>query len=149
MVIVMRVVLQVVDNAKVEIDNKVVGSINKGYLLLVGVFESDEDSNAVKLAEKVSKLRVFHDSEGKTNLSLKDVEGSILSVSQFTLCADTNKGNRPSFVNSANREKAIRLYELFNDKLRELGYIVETGVFGADMKVSLVNNGPFTLVVDN
>ena len=143
-----RVVLQVVDEAKVEIDNKVVGSINKGYLLLVGVFESDDESKAIKLAEKISKLRVFHDSEGKTNLSLKDVNGDILSVSQFTLCADTNKGNRPSFVNSANREKAIKLYELFNKKLIELGYKVETGVFGADMKVNLTNNGPFTLVVD-
>ena len=148
MVIKVRVVLQVVDNAKVEIDSKTVGNIDKGYLLLVGVFESDEETNAIKLAEKISKLRVFQDSEGKTNLSLKDVNGSILSVSQFTLCADTNKGNRPSFVNSANREKAIRLYELFNETLRGLGFNVETGVFGADMKVSLINNGPFTLVVD-
>lgn len=145
----MRVVLQVVDEAKVEIDNKVVGSIGKGYLLLVGVFESDEENNAIKLAEKICKLRVFPDSEGKTNLSLKDVNGDILSVSQFTLCADTNKGNRPSFVNSANREKAIRLYELFNRTLVEMGVKVETGVFGADMKVSLLNHGPFTLVVDN
>lgn len=148
MVIKVRVVLQVVDNAKVEIDSKTVGSIDKGYLLLVGVFESDEETNAIKLAEKISKLRVFQDSEGKTNLSLKDVNGSILSVSQFTLCADTNKGNRPSFVNSANREKAVRLYELFNETLRGLGFNVETGIFGADMKVSLINNGPFTLVVD-
>lgn len=148
MVIKVRVVLQVVDNAKVEIDSKTVGSIDKGYLLLVGVFECDEETNAIKLAEKISKLRVFQDSEGKTNLSLKDVNGSILSVSQFTLCADTNKGNRPSFVNSANREKAVRLYELFNETLRGFGFNVETGVFGADMKVSLINNGPFTLVVD-
>ena len=145
----MRVVLQVVDEAKVEIDSKVVGSIGKGYLLLVGVFESDEENNAIKLAEKICKLRVFPDCEGKTNLSLKDVNGDILSVSQFTLCADTNKGNRPSFVNSANREKAIRLYELFNKSLIEMGVKVETGVFGADMKVNLINHGPFTLVVDN
>ena len=145
----MRVVLQVVDEAKVEIDNKVVGSIGKGYLLLVGVFESDQEVNAIKLAEKICKLRVFPDCEGKTNLSLKDVNGDILSVSQFTLCADTNKGNRPSFVNSANREKAIRLYELFNKSLIEMGVKVETGVFGADMKVNLINHGPFTLVVDN
>ena len=144
----MRVILQVVDNAKVEIDNKVVGSINKGYLLLVGVYESDEEINAIKLAEKIAKLRVFKDNDGKTNLSLDDVGGEILSVSQFTLCADTNKGNRPSFVNSANREKAIKLYEIFNEKLKNLNFKVETGVFGADMKVSLVNNGPFTLVVD-
>ena len=144
----MRVILQVVDNAKVKIDNKVVGSINKGYLLLVGVYESDEEINAIKLAEKIAKLRVFKDNDGKTNLSLDDVGGEILSVSQFTLCADTNKGNRPSFVNSANREKAIKLYEIFNEKLKNLNFKVETGVFGADMKVSLVNNGPFTLVVD-
>lgn len=145
----MRVVLQVVDEAKVEIDSKVVGSIGKGYLLLVGIFESDEENNAIKLAEKICKLRVFPDCEGKTNLSLKDINGDILSVSQFTLCADTNKGNRPSFVNSANREKAIRLYELFNKSLIEMGVKVETGVFGADMKVNLINHGPFTLVVDN
>ena len=145
----MRVVLQVVDEAKVEIDNKIVGNIDKGYLLLVGVFESDEESNAIKLAEKICKLRVFPDNEGKTNLSLKDVKGDILSVSQFTLCADTNKGNRPSFVNSANREKAITLYNLFNQKLSENGINLQTGIFGADMKVSLVNHGPFTLVVDN
>ena len=145
----MRAVLQVVDEAKVEIDNKVVGSIGKGYLLLVGVFESDQEVNAIKLAEKICKLRVFPDCEGKTNLSLKDVSGDVLSVSQFTLCADTNKGTRPSFVNSANREKAIKLYELFNKKLVEMGTKVETGVFGADMKVSLINHGPFTLVVDN
>lgn len=145
----MRVVLQVVDGAKVEIDNKVVGSINKGYLLLVGVFESDGESNAIKMAEKICKLRVFPDDEGKTNLSLKDVNGDVLSVSQFTLCADTNKGNRPSFVNSASREKAIRLYEIFNKTLIEMGVNVQTGVFGAEMVVSLVNHGPFTLVVDN
>lgn len=145
----MRVVLQVVDEAKVEINNKVVGSINKGYLLLVGVFESDEESKAIKLAEKICKLRVFPDNEGKTNLSLKDVDGDVLSVSQFTLCADTNKGNRPSFVNSASREKAIRLYEIFNKTLIEMGVNVQTGVFGAEMIVSLVNHGPFTLVVDN
>ena len=145
----MRVVLQVVDEAKVEIDNKVVGSINKGYLLLVGVFESDEENNAIKMAEKICKLRVFPDDEGKTNLSLKDVNGDVLSVSQFTLCADTNKGNRPSFVNSASREKAIRLYEIFNKTLIEMGVNVQTGVFGAEMIVSLVNHGPFTLVVDN
>lgn len=149
MVMLVRVVLQIVDNAKVEIDNEVVGSIDKGYLLLVGVFEKDEEINAIKLAEKVAKLRVFKDEAGKTNLSLKDVNGDILSVSQFTLCADTNKGNRPSFVDSASRDKAIRLYELFNLELEKAGFKVEKGVFGADMKVSLTNNGPFTLVVDN
>ena len=149
MVIIVRVVLQVVDNAKVEVDGNITGKIEKGYLLLVGVFESDNENNVMKLAEKISKLRVFKDEDGKTNLSLKDVNGSILSVSQFTLCADTNKGNRPSFVNSASREKAIKLYELFNRELANLGFEVQTGVFGAEMKVSLINNGPFTLVLDN
>lgn len=145
----MRVVLQVVKEAKVEVDEKKVGSISKGYLLLVGVFEGDKDENAYKMADKISRLRVFQDENGKTNLSLKDVNGSILSVSQFTLCADLNSGNRPSFVKSAKREEAIRLYGLFNDRLRELGFSVQEGIFGADMKVSLVNDGPFTLVVDN
>ena len=145
----MRVVLQVVKEAKVEVDGKKVGSINKGYLLLVGVFDGDTDENAFKMADKISKLRVFQDGNGKTNLSLKDVDGSILSVSQFTLCADLNSGNRPSFVNSAKRDEAIRLYDLFNNRLRMQGFNVEEGIFGADMKVSLVNDGPFTLVVDN
>lgn len=145
----MRVVLQVVKEAKVEVDEKKVGSISKGYLLLIGVFEGDNDENVYKMADKISKLRVFQDENGKTNLSLKDVNGSILSVSQFTLCADLNSGNRPSFVKSAKREEAIRLYDLFNNRLRMLGFNVEEGIFGADMKVSLVNDGPFTLVVDN
>lgn len=144
----MKVVLQVVDNAKVEIDNEAVANIGKGYLLLIGVFQGDNDENAIKLADKISKLRVFQDDNGKTNLSLKDVNGSILSVSQFTLCADTNKGNRPSFVNSASREKAIRLYELFNNELRKRNIKVQTGVFGANMKVSLINDGPFTLILE-
>jgi len=145
----MKVVLQVVDKASVEIEGSIVSNIDKGYLLLVGVLEGDNDENAIKLAEKIAKLRVFQDSNGKTNLSLKDVNGSVLSVSQFTLCADLSGGNRPSFVKSAKREDAIRLYKLFNDKLRELGFEVKEGVFGADMKVSLVNDGPFTLIVDN
>lgn len=145
----MRVVLQVVDNANVKVNNEVVGSINKGYLLLVGVFEEDNEENAVKLAEKISKLRVFPDDNGKTNLSLKDVGGDILSISQFTLCADLKGSNRPSFSNAAKRDKAIKLYELFNAKLRENGFKVEIGMFGEDMEVSLLNKGPFTLVVDN
>lgn len=145
----MRVVLQVVDQAKVEVENKIVGSINKGYLLFVGIFEDDSSQNVIKLAEKISKLRVFPDENGKTNLSLKDVNGSILSVSQFTLCADLSGSNRPSFSKAAKKDKAIELYRLFNDKLREFGFVVNEGVFGADMIVNLANNGPFTLVVDN
>lgn len=145
----MKVVLQIVEEANVKIDNKIRGEIKKGFLLLVGVFQGDSDENAIKLAEKISKLRIFEDENGKTNLSLRDVNGSILSVSQFTLCADTSKGNRPSFVNSAKREDAIRLYNLFNEELRKYGFEVQTGEFGANMKVSLINDGPFTLVIEN
>ena len=145
----MRVVLQVVDKASVSVDNKIVSSIKRGFLLLVGVYDSDDDQKVISLANKVSKLRVFQDCEGKTNLSLKDVGGSILSVSQFTLCADLKGSNRPSFSHAASREKAVRLYELFNSELNNLGFEVKCGVFGAEMKVNLVNNGPFTLVVDN
>lgn len=145
----MKVVLQIVDEARVEVDNKIIGKIKQGYLLLVGILETDTDDDIIKMASKISKLRVFQDENNKTNLSLSDVNGDILSVSQFTLCADTKKGNRPSFTNSANREKAIRLYNLFNDELRHCGFNVYTGEFGADMKVNLVNNGPFTLILDS
>lgn len=145
----MRVVLQVVDNANVKVNNEVIGSINKGYLLLVGVFEEDNEENAIKLAEKVSKLRVFPDEFGKTNLSLRDVNGDILSISQFTLCADVKGSNRPSFSNAAKRDKAIKLYALFNNELEKHGFKVETGLFGGDMEVALLNKGPFTLIVDN
>ena len=145
----MKIVLQVVEKASVEVEKKVIGEIEKGYLILVGVFESDEEINALKLADKVSKLRVFPDENGKTNLSLKDVDGKVLSVSQFTLCADLNGCNRPSFSLAAKREKAIKLYELFNKQLRDNGFEVQTGEFGADMKVSLVNDGPFTILLEN
>ena len=145
----MKIVLQVVEKAQVEIDSKIVGKIGKGYLLLVGVFQGDSDEKAVKLADKISKLRVFPDENGKTNLSLNDVKGSILSVSQFTLCADLNGCNRPSFVNAAKREDATRLDELVNEELRNKGFEVQTGEFGADMKVSLINDGPFTLVLES
>ncbi len=149
MVMIMRVVLQVVDYSKVEIMEKVVASIGKGYLLLVGVYDDDTDEKVLKMADKISKLRVFPDENGKTNLCLKDVKGSILSVSQFTLCASVSEGNRPSFVRAGNKEEAIRLYELFNDRLVENGFEVEKGVFGVHMQVSLVNDGPFTLVIEN
>ena len=145
----MRVVLQVVDNANVKVNDEVVGSINRGYLLLVGVFEEDNEENAIKLAEKISKLRVFPDENGKTNLSLKDVDGEILSISQFTLCSDLKGNNRPSFFKAAKKEKAIELYELFNVTLKNSGFKVEKGVFGEEMDVTLLNKGPFTLVVDN
>ena len=145
----MKVVLQVVRKASVEVDNKIIGEIEKGYLLFVGVFEDDNEEKAIKLADKISKLRVFKDEFGKTNISLKDVNGSILSISQFTLCADLNGCNRPSFTKSAKRDKAIRLYELFNEQLKKNGFEVETGEFGADMIVNIVNDGPFTLTLEN
>lgn len=145
----MKVVLQVVQNACVEIDNKIEGRIEKGYLLLVGFFEGDKRENVIKMVDKIAKLRVFKDENDKTNLSLTDVNGRILSISQFTLCADTNKGNRPSFINSAKREDAINLYDTFNNELRKRGFDVQTGIFGADMKVQLINDGPFTLVLEN
>lgn len=145
----MKVVIQVVEKANVEVDKKIIGEIGKGYMILVGVFESDDTNNAIKMADKVSKLRVFPDENGKTNLSLKDVGGKILSVSQFTLCADLNGCNRPSFTLAAKREKAIKLYELFNEQLRINGFEVQTGEFGADMKVNLVNDGPFTILLEN
>ena len=145
----MKVVLQIVDEANVKVDDKVIGEVKKGYLLLVGVFQGDNDDNAIKMAEKISKLRIFPDENGKTNLSLATVNGGILSISQFTLCADLIGCNRPGFSKSAKREDAIRLYNLFNDELRKYGFEVQTGEFGADMKVSLVNDGPFTLVLEN
>ena len=145
----MRVVLQVVNEASVKIEDKAVGEIGKGFLLLVGIFNTDNEENVRKMAEKISKLRVFEDVNGKTNLSLKDVNGSILSVSQFTLCADLNGCNRPSFSNAAKRDKAIELYELFNEEIRGYNFEVQTGRFGADMKVALINDGPFTIVLEN
>lgn len=142
----MRIVLQVVNKASVEVENKIVGKINKGYLLLVGIFEDDNEENVIKMADKICKLRVFKDENDKTNLSLRDVNGEVLSVSQFTLCADTSS-NRPGFSNAAKKDKAIYLYELFNERIRKNGFNVETGMFGADMKVILTNDGPFTLVL--
>ena len=110
----MKVVLQVVNKASVKVDDKIIGEIGKGFLLFVGIFSTDNEENVIKIADKISKLRVFEDSNGKTNLSLRDVNGSILSVSQFTLCADLNGCNRPSFSKAAKRDQAIELYELFN-----------------------------------
>lgn len=144
----MRVVIQRVNKAKVEIDSKTVGQIQKGLLLLVGLREGDEESVVKKAADKIAKMRIFEDEKGKTNLSLKDVGGDILSVSQFTLLANTKKGNRPSFVEAMRPPKSKALWEDFNKELENNGFHVETGEFGADMQVSLVNDGPFTIVLD-
>ncbi|EEQ27036.1 D-aminoacyl-tRNA deacylase [Lactobacillus gasseri] len=144
----MRVVIQRVNKAQVTIDNEVVGKIKRGFLLLVGLREGDELDQVKKAASKIAKMRIFEDENGKTNLSLKDVNGEILSVSQFTLLANTKKGNRPSFVEAMRPPKSKELWEDFNQELENKGFHVETGEFGADMQVSLENDGPFTIVLD-
>lgn len=144
----MRVVIQRVNRAQVTIDNEVVGKIKRGFLLLVGLREGDELDQVKKAADKIAKMRIFEDEDGKTNLSLKDVNGEILSVSQFTLLANTKKGNRPSFVEAMRPPKSKELWEDFNQELENKGFHVETGEFGADMQVSLENDGPFTIVLD-
>lgn len=145
----MKIVLQNVLKASVEVNNQIISEINRGYLLLVSFKEGDNEEIAKKMALKVSKLRIFMDENGKTNKSIFDVNGTILSISQFTLYADTSKGNRPSFTNCMHFEKANELYKLFNNYLRELNLEVKEGMFGEDMKVSLINDGPFTLVLDS
>ena len=144
----MRVVIQRVNHAQVDIDGKTVGKIGKGLLLLVGIKEGDELATIKKAADKIAKMRIFEDENGKTNLSLKDVKSEILSVSQFTLLANTKKGNRPSFVHAMRPPKSKELWEDFNQELKNDGFKVETGKFGADMQVSLENDGPFTIVLD-
>ena len=144
----MKIILQKVKKASVSVDNKVVGSIDKGYCLLVGVHKESTDEDAKYLAKKVAQARLFEDENDKINLSLKDVGGSILSVSQFTLYADTKKGNRPSFTSAAGAEKANELYEKFNEFLREEGVTVETGIFQTMMEVNIVNDGPITIVYE-
>ena len=145
----MKFVLQRVLQAQVEVEEKIVGKIGKGYLLLVGVTESDTVDIADKMIEKVARLRIFKDENGKTNLSIDQVGGEILVISQFTLCADCRKGNRPSFVNAGNPEMAENLYEHILTRCRELFSNTQHGIFGAEMKVSLTNDGPFTLVLDS
>ena len=144
----MKIILQKVKKASVSVDNKVVGSIDKGYCLLVGVHKESTEEDAKYLAKKVAQARLFEDENDKINLSLKDVGGSILSVSQFTLYADTKKGNRPSFTSAAGAEKANELYEKFNEYLREEGVKVETGIFQTMMEVNIVNDGPVTIVYE-
>ena len=145
----MRIVLQRVLNASVEIEGKVVSSIGKGYLALLGVAAEDAEEDAKKYVAKIKKLRIFDDSEGKTNLSIDDAGGELLVVSQFTLYADCRKGNRPSFTNAAPSEHAKHIYEVFLAECEALFGKVGHGEFGADMKVSLLNDGPFTVILDN
>ena len=146
----MRVVVQRCSRAEVRIDNEVVGQIGRGFMLLVGITDGDTQAQADALAKKVAQMRVFEDHEGKMNLGLKDVNGAILSISQFTLYADCRKGNRPSFIRAARPETASPLYDYFNDVLRkQYGLTVETGRFGADMKVDFINDGPVTILLDS
>ena len=144
----MRVVIQRVNRASVKIAGNTVGQIRKGLLLLIGLKEGDEADTVKKAAAKIAKMRIFEDENGKTNLAIKDVGGQILSVSQFTLLADTKKGNRPSFIKAMRPPKSKELWEQFNKELEKLGLTVETGEFGADMQVDLENDGPFTIVLD-
>ena len=145
----MKAVIQRVSSASVTVDGNVTGSISKGFLVLLGVMEGDTEKEAALMASKIAKLRVFEDENAKMNLSVTDVDGEILSVSQFTLCADVKKGNRPSFTPSAKPDIANALYEKFNAFLLNEGVKnVEKGIFGADMKVSLLNDGPVTIIFD-
>lgn len=144
----MRAVIQRVSEASVTIDEQVVGKIGRGFMILLGIHEEDNQEDADYLIRKIPLLRVFEDAGGKMNQSLQDVGGSVLSVSQFTLYADTKKGNRPSYVKAARPETAIPLYEYFNEGLRKAGLVVETGEFGGDMDVALINDGPVTILFD-
>lgn len=144
----MRLVVQRVSNAKVEVDNRTTGEIEQGFLVLLGVTHTDTKETADFLVKKLCNLRVFEDENEKMNLSIKDVNGKLLIVSQFTLYADCKKGNRPSFVEAANPEMANELYEYFMDECRKEGIIVEKGEFGAHMEVSLLNNGPVTIILE-
>lgn len=143
----MRLVVQRVKNAKVEVDNKIVGQINQGYMVLVGVGPNDTEKEADYLAKKLINLRVFEDENGKMNLGLKDVNGELLLISQFTLYADCSGGNRPSFINAAKPDKANELYEYFCKKCTE-SVPVQKGVFGAHMEVTLQNSGPVTILLE-
>ena len=144
----MKIVLQRVSSASVNVDNEKVGSIDHGMLLLIGFSSSDTEESILPTIEKIVKLRIFSDDEGKMNKSVLDVNGSALLVSQFTLYADTKKGNRPSFIEAARPEQSIPLYEFFIAEMKKRISKVETGIFGADMKVELVNDGPVTIVFD-
>lgn len=145
----MKFVLQRVMNAQVDVDGKTIGKIGKGYVLLVGVSNEDNKDIADKMIEKVARLRIFEDENGKTNLSSEQVGGEILVISQFTLYADCRKGNRPSFTDAGAPAMAEELYEYIVMRCRELFVNTQTGEFGADMKVTLTNDGPFTIVLDS
>lgn len=145
----MRIIVQNVKEASCEVNQKIVGSISRGFCLFVGFTNGDNQNTAKKMAKKLLSLRLFDDENGKTNLSLQDIDGSILSISQFTLYASVKDGRRPSFVEALNPKDARELYDYFNLCLKNEGYKVETGVFGAMMDIHLVNDGPFTTILDS
>ena len=145
----MKAVIQRVSEASVKVDDEIVGEISNGLLLLIGVDEEDELNDANWLVQKILNLRIFGDQDGKLNLSILDISGEILCISQFTLIADYKKGNRPSFIKAAKPEKAIPLFEYFKTEISKSNLKIESGIFGADMKVSLLNDGPVTIVMDS
>lgn len=145
----MRAVVQRVSKASVTIAQQEVGKIDQGLVILLGIHEKDTQDDVDYLVKKIAQMRIFEDEQGKMNRSVEDVEGQILSVSQFTLFADTKKGNCPSFISAARPETAIPLYEAFNEGIRNRGITVATGQFGADMAVSLINDGPVTIIIDS
>ena len=144
----MRALIQRVTSASVKVDEKIVGKIGKGFLIFLGVYEEDTEEKIEKLTKKIVNLRIFNDKNDKMNLSIKEVKGEILLISQFTLCTDTRKGNRPSFVSAKNPKDANVIYEKTIESIRNEGIIVEKGIFGADMKVELLNDGPVTILLD-
>ena len=144
----MRAVLQRVARASVTVEGEVLGKIGKGFMILLGVEDADTEEITDKMADKICKLRIFEDENGKTNLSLKDVNGELLMVSQFTLYANCKKGNRPSFIEAGEPHMAEELYEYMIQEAKKSVPVVEHGIFGADMKVALINDGPFTIILD-
>lgn len=145
----MKVVIQRVSEASVQVEGKMVGTIGKGFMLLVGIDENDAKTDADWLVQKILHLRIFGDENDKLNLSIKDISGEILCISQFTLIADYKKGNRPSFIKAAKPDHAVPLFEYFKEELAKSGLKTESGIFGADMKVSLINDGPVTIIMDS
>lgn len=144
----MKAVIQRVSHASVTVDGKICGQINQGFLVLLGVGLEDTENDCIRIADKLIKLRIFSDENGKINLSLKDISGELLIVSQFTLYADCRKGNRPNFIQAGKPDDAERLYNFFTEYCKKSIENVQTGIFGADMKVELLNDGPFTVILE-
>ena len=145
----MKIVIQRVTESYVEVNKQIVGKINQGLMLLIGIDETDTQDDANWLIQKILNLRIFSDQDGKLNLSVLDIKGELLCISRFTLIAEYKKGNRPSFIKAMNPDGAIKLFEYFKDELKKSQLKIESGIFGADMKVSLVNDGPVTIVMDS